>query len=71
MAKDLKKNNKTQNGMLFGTGAKPNLLSFKLNMTMYFHEVKGESFKVQFVKYIILRLNLQASDMIHTLSSCH
>lgn len=38
--------------MLFGTGENHNLLSFKLNMTMYFHEIKGETFKVVFAKYI-------------------
>lgn len=70
-AKNFLKNNKLKSGMLFGIGENHNLLSFRLNMTMYFHEVKRETFKVVFAKYIILKLNLQASDMLHTLSSCH
>lgn len=38
--------------MLFGTGANPNLLlSFKLNMTMYFHEVKEKVSKLHFKMY--------------------
>lgn len=49
--------------MLFGTGANSNLLlSFKLKMTMCFHEVKGKSHKVALAKYIIIKLTVKASD---------
>jgi hypothetical protein len=53
---------KLKSNMSFGTGANSNLLlSFKLKMTMYFHEVMGKSHKVTLAKCISIKLNVKTS----------